>query len=85
MRLSVWSRSSSLWRLPPCVPQIVLSANHARGAVPDYQNAVYRPAMTALKWTAALVAMPAFRAPAAVTLPDKTSGFNGIAVHDLKY
>ncbi len=49
--------------------------------------------MTALKWTAAaLVAMPAvpatapiYSAPLPFTLPDKTSGFNGIEGYDLKY
>ena len=49
--------------------------------------------MTALKWTAAaLVAMlafpataPIYRAAVPITLPDKTSGFNGIAGYDLKY
>ena len=52
----------------------------------------YHPAMTAGKWTAAaLVAMlafpataPIYRAPVPITLPDKTSGSNGIAGHDLK-
>ncbi len=43
---------------------MVLSTNHARAGVPDYEDAVYHPVMTALKWTAAaLVAMlasPAF-------------------------
>ena len=29
----------------------------ARGAVPDYEDAVYHPAMTSLKWTAALEAL----------------------------
>ena len=28
---------------------------------------------------------PIYRAPSSITLPDKTSGFNEIAVHDLKY
>ncbi len=27
---------------------------------------------------------PIYRAPASITLPDKTSGFNGIAGYDLK-
>ena len=53
----------------------------------------YHPAMTAVKWTsAALVAMlafpataPIYRAPVSINLPDKTSGFNGIAGYDLKY
>ena len=27
---------------------------------------------------------PIYRAPVPITLPDKTSGFNGIAGHDLK-
>ncbi len=27
---------------------------------------------------------PVYRAPAPITRPDKTSGFNGIAVYDLK-
>ncbi len=43
---------------------MVLSTNHTRGAVPDYEDAVYHPAVTALKWTAAalvaLLASPAF-------------------------
>ena len=28
---------------------------------------------------------PIYRAPAPITAPDKTSGFNGIAGYDLKY
>ena len=50
--------------MPPSVPQVVLSTNHARAGVPDCEDAVYHPAMTALKWTAAalvaLLASPAF-------------------------
>ena len=39
-------------------------------AIPDYEDAMYHPAMTALKWTAAaLVAMLAFPAHAAVSGP----------------
>jgi len=30
-----------------------LSTNHAGAGVPDHEGAVYHPAMTALKWTAA--------------------------------
>ena len=30
-----------------------MSTNHARADVPDYEDAVYHPAMTTLKWTAA--------------------------------
>ncbi len=49
--------------------------------------------MTALKWTAAALAAmlafpataPIYRAPVPITLPDKTSGFNGIEGYDLKY
>ncbi len=41
MRLSVCSWVSSLRRLPPSVPQVVLSTIHARAAVPDYEDAVY--------------------------------------------
>ncbi len=32
---------------------MVLFTNHARAGVPDYEDAVYHHAMTALKWTAA--------------------------------
>jgi hypothetical protein len=32
--LSVWSWFSSLQRVPPSVPQVVLSANHTRAAFP---------------------------------------------------
>ncbi len=46
------------------MPLLVLTTNHARPGVPDYEDAVYHPVMTASKWiTAALVAMlasPAF-------------------------
>ncbi len=70
MWFSVWSWVSSLRRLPPSVPQVVLSTNHARADVPDCEDAVYHPAMTALKWTAAaLVALAAFPAHADVTGP----------------
>ncbi len=69
-----------------------LSTNHAGAGVPDYEDAVCHPAMTALKWTAAALAamlalpatVPIYRAPLPFTLPDKTSGFNGIAGYDLK-
>ncbi len=50
---SVWSWVPSLRRLPPNVPQVVLSTNHARAGVPDYEDAVYHPAMTVLKWITA--------------------------------
>ncbi len=47
-----------------------MSTNHARATVPDYEDAVYHPAMTALKWpAAALVAMLAFPAHADVSGP----------------
>ncbi len=67
------------------IPPAVLTTNHTRATVPGYGDAVYHSAMAALKWTAALVAMLAFPATAPITLPDKTSGFNGISGHDLKY
>ena len=42
----------------------------ARAGVPDYEDAVYHPSMTTLKWTAAaLVAMFAFPAHADVSGP----------------
>ena len=57
-------------RFPPSVPQVVLSTNHTREGVPDHEDAVYDPAMTALKWTAAaLVASLAFPAHADVSGP----------------
>ena len=31
------------------------------------------------------VTAPIYRAPVPIALPDKTSGFNGIAGYDLKY
>ncbi len=43
--LSVWSWFSSLRRLPPSVPQVVLSTNHTRAGVPDCEDAVYDPAL----------------------------------------
>ena len=49
----MWSWFSSLWRLPPSVPQVVLSTNHTRADVPDCENAVYDPSMSALTWFAA--------------------------------
>ncbi len=49
---------SSLWRTLQRIPLIVRFANYTRGNVPHCEDAVYHPAMTALKWfTAALVAM----------------------------
>ncbi len=66
----MWSWTSSLRRLLLSVPQVVLSTNHTRAGVPDCEDAVYHPAMTALKWTAAaLVALVAFAALADVTGP----------------
>ena len=86
MGLSMWSWFSSLGALLPRILLVALPTNHTCKGVLDYEDAVYDPAMTALKWTAAaLVALLAFRATAPITLPDKTSGFNGIAVYDLKY
>ncbi len=42
----------------PSVPQVVLSTNHARADVPDHEDAVYHPAMSAFTWfTAALEAL----------------------------
>ncbi len=49
---------------------MVQSTNHTRATVPDYEDAVYHPAMTTLKWIpAALVAMLAFPAHADVSGP----------------
>ena len=84
MGLSMWPWFSSLWGLLVNIPPAVLTTNHARADVPDCEDAVYHSAMAAVKRTAALVAMLAFRATAPITLPDKTSGFNGIAGYDLK-
>ncbi len=57
-------------RLPPSVPPVVRFTNHTRAGVPDNEDAVYHPAMAALKWTAvALVAMLAFPAHADVSGP----------------
>ncbi len=42
---SVWSWFSSLRRVPPSIPQVVLSTNHARAGVPDCEDAVYDPAL----------------------------------------
>ena len=53
MWFSVWSWVSSLWKLAPSVTQVVMTTNHARADVPDYEDAVYHPSMIALKWTAA--------------------------------
>ncbi len=39
--LSVWSWFSSLRRLPPNTPLVVLSTNHTRVIVPDYEDAGY--------------------------------------------
>ncbi len=70
MGLSIWSWGSSLERLPPSIPKVVLSTNHTREGVPDYEDADYHPAMTALKWTAAaLVALVAFPAGGAGHYP----------------
>ncbi len=66
----MWSWVSSLRRLPLNTPLVVLSTNHTRVTVPDYGEAAYHPAMTALKWTAAaLVALLAFPAHADVSGP----------------
>ncbi len=66
----MWPWASSLRRLAPSVPQVVLSTNHTREGVPDYKDAVYHPSMTALKWTsAALVALLAVPAHADVSGP----------------
>ncbi len=63
---------SFLGRLLVSIPPAVLTTNHARAGIPDYEDAVYHPAMTALKWiTAALVALVAF--PAFV-LPSSATG-----------
>ncbi len=43
MWFSVWSWISSLRRLPPSVPQVVLTTNHTRAGVPDFEDAVYGP------------------------------------------
>ncbi len=65
----MWSWFSPLRRLPPSIPLVVLSTNYTRVGVPDYEDAVYHPAMTVLKWTAAaLVALLAFPAHADVSL-----------------
>ena len=47
--------------LPPSVPQVVLSTNHTRVGVPDCEDAVYHPFMTALKWTTAVLVPEAHR------------------------
>ncbi len=61
--------------MPPSVPQVVLSTNHARAGVPDHEDAVYDPAMAVLTWTAAaLVAMLAFPAHAAAVGADAIPG-----------
>ncbi len=66
----MWSWTSSLRRLPPSVPQVVLSTNHTPVGVPDCEDAVYHPSTSALKWTAAaLVALVAFPAHADVSGP----------------
>ncbi len=49
---------------------MVRFTNHTRAGVPDNEDAVYHPAMAALKWTAvALVAMLAFPAHPDVSGP----------------
>ena len=49
---------------------MVLTTNHARATVSDYEDAVYDPAMAVLKWTAvALAAMLALPAHADVSGP----------------
>ncbi len=73
---------SSLWRLPPSVPQVVLSTNHARAGVPDYEDALSGLVLVGVEFGAGA---PLYRAPVPITFPDNTSGFNGIAVYDLKY
>jgi len=45
MWLSVWSWVSSLWRLAPSVPLVVMFTNHTRAGVPDHEDAVYDPAL----------------------------------------
>ena len=54
------------------IPPAVLTTNHARAGIPDYEDAVYHPAMTALKWITAvalvaLLALPAFVLPSSAT------------------
>ncbi len=50
MWFSVWSRASSLRRLPLSVPQVVLSTNRARADVPDCEDAVYDPALVSRRF-----------------------------------
>ncbi len=53
-----------------------------RDPVPDYEEAVYHPAMTALKWiTATLVALLAFPALADVSGPACVTDGDTLVVH----
>ncbi len=73
MWLSVWSWVSSPGRLPRSVPQAVLSTNHTRAGVADYEDALSGLVLVGVEFRAAA---PVYGATAPITLPDKMSGFN---------
>ena len=60
-------------------PEVVVPTIGA--GVPDYEDALSGLVLAGVEFRATA---PIYRAPAPITAPDKTSGFNGIAGYDLK-